>query len=334
MHQESTAVAEPDTAVDERTDQRSAVRIEAHGTEPAAVVAEVGGLYDGKDWAARPTDQPFTYRYTALGDDRITLRRSRITGYIRGAIPHTDDYVLQWITEGQAVPDIRRDRVPLAAGVPMLFPSAREFVFEYRDYDQRLVHLSRDLVHEVAEERFRTLPTSDLGLDHLRRLDPVAVARWRAQMGMLAGELRGGVGTLLWQTLTRSAASAFLDLYPPTVATLPDALLLPRRARIRAAVEYVHAHAHEPLTVSDIARAGDLSVRSVQEGFIRDLGTTPMTYLLQVRLCRVREDLRAADPATTTVQEVARRWGFAHLGRFSASYAQAFGEYPRDTLRR
>jgi AraC-like DNA-binding protein len=317
-----------------RSEQRSAVRIEARGTEPAAVVDEVGGLYDGKDWAARPTEQPFTYRYTALGDDQVTLRRSRITGWIRGAIPHTDDYVLQWITEGQAVPDTRRDRVPLAVGVPMLFPSAREFVFEYRDYDQRLVHLSRELVHEVAEERFHTLPTADLGLDHLRRLDPAAVARWRAQMGMLAGELRSGVGTLLWQNLTRSAASAFLDLYPPTVATMPDALLTPRRARIRAAVEFVHAHAAEPLTVSDIARAGDLSVRSVQEGFIRDLGTTPMTYLLQVRLCHVRDDLRAADPALTSVQDVARRWGFAHLGRFSAAYARAFGEYPRDTLRR
>ncbi len=31
-----------------------------------------------------------------------------------------------------------------------------------------------------------------------------------------------------------------------------------------------------------------------------------------------RRQLLAADPATTTVQAVAARWGFAHTGRFSA----------------
>jgi len=33
-----------------------------------------------------------------------------------------------------------------------------------------------------------------------------------------------------------------------------------------------------------------------------------------------------------TVGAVARRWGFAHLGRFSERYAREFGERPSDTL--
>lgn len=313
---------------------RHAVRLEAVGTSPEGVVAEVGGLYDGRGWSARPTDQPFTYRYTAVGDDAVTLRRSRITGAIRGAIPAPDDYIVQWITEGVGIPDVRRDRVPLAVGVPMLFPTQREFVFEYHDFDQRLVHLSRSLVHEVAEERYRTGPVADLALDHLRALDPAAVVRWRGQMTMLAQELRNGVGTLLWQTLTRDAAAAFLALYPPALPEVPEVVLLPRLARLRAAVEFVHEHVHEPLTVGDIARAAGLSIRSVQEAFQRNLDCTPMTYLLRVRLERVRIELLRSDPGTTSVQDVARRWGFAHLGRFSGTYAAVYGEYPRHTLRR
>ncbi len=311
-----------------------AVRLEAAGTQPEGVIHEVGGLYGGRGWSAHATEHPFTYRYTAVGDAAVTLRRSRITGAIRGAIPHTDDYVVQWLTEGTGVPDVRQDRVPMRIGTPMLFPSDREFVFAYEDYDQRLVHLSRELVHEVSAERFHTGQVTDLALDHLRELDAEAVARWRRQMTLLAQELRHGVGTLLWHTLTREAASAFLDLYPPAAPELPAVVLLPRKARLRAAVGFVHEHLDRPLSVADIADAAGLSIRAVQEAFQRDLDTTPMNYVRRVRLERVRIELHRSDPATTSVQDVARRWGFAHLGRFASEYLRAVGEYPRQTLRR
>jgi transcriptional regulator GlxA family with amidase domain len=54
-----------------------------------------------------------------------------------------------------------------------------------------------------------------------------------------------------------------------------------------------------------------------------------MTYLRRVRLHRVRAALLDAPPEATTVQSVATRFGFLHLGHFSATYRQAFGENPR-----
>ena len=310
------------------------VRIEASGTSSDAVVADIGRLYDGREWQARTTDHAFAYRYSAVGDHDVTLRRSQIGGHIRGAIPRSPDFVVQWITSGEGVPDVTQDRVPLQLDVPMLFPTCREFVFEYEDYDQRLVHMSRRLVHEVADEMFHTGQVTDLGIDHLRTLDPAAITQWRSSLSLLSRELRtGGVDTLLWHTLTRGTAAAFLRMYPPTVTALPPAVLLPRRARLRAAVEYVHEHVAEPLSVSDIAGAAGLSVRATQEAFQRHLDQTPMTYLLRTRLERVRRDLMQAEPSGTSVQTIARRWGFAHLGRFSAAYRNEFGEYPRATLR-
>jgi AraC-like DNA-binding protein len=40
----------------------------------------------------------------------------------------------------------------------------------------------------------------------------------------------------------------------------------------------------------------------------------------------------AATPGTS-VEQVARRWGFTHLGRFAHDYRVAFGQLPSATLR-
>ena len=311
------------------------IRIEAIGFSADAAVAELSGFYSGRSWAAFTTDRSFRYRYTAIGDDDVTLRRAQLAGLIRGEIPPTGEYVVQWLTDGRGTPDVVEDRTPMVRNVPMLLPTARAFEFEYDDYDQRLVHLSRRLVHEVSEELFHTGDVSDLDFNHLGPLAPAAVTKWRTTLTLLSNALRaGGSNPLLTHTLNRATAVAFLRMYPPRAVTMPSAVLLPRRERLRTAVEYIHEHITEPLRVADIAAAAGLSVRSIQEGFQRSLGQTPLAYVRHVRLNRVRLDLLQADPRTVMVSTIARRWGFDHLGRFSAAYQDAFGEYPSTSLRR
>ncbi|MBM7476963.1 helix-turn-helix transcriptional regulator [Curtobacterium herbarum] len=321
------------------------VRIEAAGSTPDAAVAELSGLYSGHDWAATTTDRAFTYRYSAVGDSDVTLRRAQLSGAVTGAVPPTDEYIVQWLTAGEGIPDVLQDRVPMVLDIPMLLPTAREFVFEYADHDQRLVHMSRRLVHEVADELFHTGPVSDLGINHLHPLDPAAVTRWRSSLHQLSRELRDGPsgggdgdgdgrGGLVRSALSRAVVVAFLRMYPPHAVALPASVFLPRRERLRAAVEYIHEHITEPLRVADIAAAAGFSVRATQEAFQLSIGRSPLHYLQHVRLQRVRQDLQHADPDTSSVREVAQRWGFDHLGRFSAAYRVAFGEYPRTTLRR
>jgi AraC-like DNA-binding protein len=64
------------------------------------------------------------------------------------------------------------------------------------------------------------------------------------------------------------------------------------------------------------------------------LGVSPTRYLLLRRLNRVRRALRRADPATTSVTEIARHHQFRQLGRFAEIYRMTFGELPSTTLRR
>lgn len=102
---------------------------------------------------------------------------------------------------------------------------------------------------------------------------------------------------------------------------------------IRRALNAIRDEPERPFTVADLAAISGMSVRSLQEGFRRHVGCAPMSYLQQVRLGRVHESLRRADPTRVTVASVAHRWGFAHLGRFASVYRTRFGESPSATLR-
>ena len=103
---------------------------------------------------------------------------------------------------------------------------------------------------------------------------------------------------------------------------------------IRTAVDVIEAEAHLPLTLSSIAARSQVSVRSLQQGFKRHLGMSPMSYLREVRLRRAHQTLIESDPSTVTVASVAYDWGFTNLGRFAAAHAARYREPPAKTLRR
>lgn len=103
-------------------------------------------------------------------------------------------------------------------------------------------------------------------------------------------------------------------------------------ATVRRARLFMDENAARTISIEEIAAAAYVSVRGLQYAFRRQLGVTPLTYLRGVRLDAAHAELRASDPATTTVREIALRWGFAHLGRFSAVYSETYGELPSRTL--
>jgi AraC-like DNA-binding protein len=57
-----------------------------------------------------------------------------------------------------------------------------------------------------------------------------------------------------------------------------------------------------------------------------------MHYLRDLRMERARAELVSGE--CQNVAGVALRWGFAHLGRFSASYKARYGESPSQSVRR
>ncbi len=99
------------------------------------------------------------------------------------------------------------------------------------------------------------------------------------------------------------------------------------------AIDFIERYAHTDITLSDIASVAHVTPRALQMAFREQLKTTPIGYLLGVRLQRAHQELLAADPATSTVKEIAHRWGFRHSGRFARHYKVRYGRYPEATLK-
>jgi AraC-like DNA-binding protein len=74
------------------------------------------------------------------------------------------------------------------------------------------------------------------------------------------------------------------------------------------------------------------SISKVQRLFQRELGLTPSQYVTARRLAAARRELKYCTPEETHVADIALKFGFNHLGRFSGLFRTQFGELPSETL--
>lgn len=102
-------------------------------------------------------------------------------------------------------------------------------------------------------------------------------------------------------------------------------------ARARA---WIEAHLDSPIAIDDLVAAAITSRRTLHRAFVEVLGETPQTYVLKMRLNRIRQDLASPAEAVRTVTTVSHQWGIPELGRLAARYRQQFGELPKETLAR
>lgn len=103
---------------------------------------------------------------------------------------------------------------------------------------------------------------------------------------------------------------------------------LARRWLARRAAAVIHERCREDLNIGDLCEAVGASRRTLHLGFLDLYGTSPMKYLLSIRLAGVRRELIQCKRSDAGVTDIATAWGFSHLGRFSASYRQYFGTLP------
>lgn len=118
-----------------------------------------------------------------------------------------------------------------------------------------------------------------------------------------------------WPTLTNAVKSGTWDV---TSRSLRDAL------------DYIEANLTRPLRLADIAVAAGISVRALQNKFQKEVGRTPVQFILDQRLLRAHQDLVSDRHAAETVAEIATRWGFGHMSDFSQRYRRAYGRSPSE----
>ncbi|OBZ94955.1 AraC family transcriptional regulator [Pararhizobium polonicum] len=164
-----------------------------------------------------------------------------------------------------------------------------------------------------------------------------------------AGAKLAAFGQVLWDNLANGPADnisarsteyffrtimvAMLESVPHRYSALlerPASPAMPRQ--VKRAIDYMIANIASPIQVEDIAQASGVSIRSLQVGFQQFKDTTPLNYLRQLRLEGVRRELVGGRHDRISISDVARNWGFTHMGRFSVLYREAFGEMPTETL--
>ena len=102
---------------------------------------------------------------------------------------------------------------------------------------------------------------------------------------------------------------------------------------VHRAEEYMRAHLHEVISISDLIRICGCSQSILFSTFRSTRGYTPMEFLTEQRLQSVREKLLKPHPEAS-VTSIALDCGFTHLGRFSQVYRSRFGERPSDTFQK
>ena len=145
--------------------------------------------------------------------------------------------------------------------------------------------------------------------------------------------------SIFWTPLTIAQFEQFIitNLLLAHPHTYSEALrqlerpIIPRD--VKRAIDYIHDHLDEPITLADLVRTSHVAGRTLLKHFRDYKSTSPMRYLRDARLDRVRKALARGDDEEN-VTAIALKWGFSHMGRFSLAYRARFGESPSRTLMR
>lgn len=107
----------------------------------------------------------------------------------------------------------------------------------------------------------------------------------------------------------------------------------PESRVLRKAMRYIESNLAEDISIASMSNELGVSIRTLQKAFRDELGTTPVTFIRDLRLERVHQALEDADiDDVVCISDLANRWGLTHYGRFAASYRVRFAESPSETL--
>ncbi len=217
--------------------------------------------------------------------------------------------------------DVRADRNQAA-----VLRAGDEVVYRHgADYRALAVMVDEQALHDELGE-----PVLAPALDMTRG----AAATWGRMVRLVRDECLAADGLLQYPLIAermRHVLVAGMALCLPAPETRPAPRARP--ASIERVVTAIHDEPERPYTVAELAVIGRVGVRTLQEGFRRHLGVSPLAYLRVVRLEHAHQLLRHGHYGVETVAGIAYRCGFAHLGRFSTAYRVRYGRTPIETLR-
>jgi AraC-like DNA-binding protein len=245
-----------------------------------------------------------------------------------------DFYLLQVPLSGGALVRHRgKDIVASPRTATLLNPDRETQMTWLGDCRKLLVQIDKTYLQDIAEQVLGTPIPGTIRFDPLVDLTRSAgqvIKSLTVQTAQLAeaGRLFGGQTQMRDQWAEADFVTKLLTLQDSNISHMlarSDHHAMP--AGIKRALAYIHANLSEPIRLIDIAQHAEMNVRTLQKGFQRAMGVTPMQALHAARLDAAHYQLtnRRNKPSVT---DAAYSNGFSHLGRFSRDYKDRFGYLP------
>ncbi|WP_433782651.1 helix-turn-helix domain-containing protein [Actinomycetospora sp. CA-101289] len=283
----------------------------------------------------------YDFRFDGVVLGALAVGVSQInSGLEIGTADLEDCYYVNYSASGSMHARHRRRAVEVTPGWGAVYHPVGPVAMTTSDeYDSYAVRIDRRAVNEALEEQLGHAVPPDPVLEPRVDLRSGPGRRWDRLVRLLCDEARTTPSVLSHPMIAAPLHDAVVSGFVhATEHRWRDALARPpqswSRTPVRRAVEAIRSDPAQPFTPTGLARLAGAPTRTLHDGFRRHLDTTPMAYLRLVRLERAHAELRAAEPGGTTVAEVAHRWGFSHVSRFSQAYRRVYGRAPGATLRR
>jgi AraC-like DNA-binding protein len=264
----------------------------------------------------------------------IALRTETVHGFqaeVAMAIP--DRFELHFVEEGHYRSCAGRDDLSASAGQAYLLRNIRE---------QRISSQpgTRQLCISLPIERCARLLSleSDDPWAEMARLQPVADFRdgplrvLHGLSSLLIAEGGGGHplshSPLAASLIEEALIGSFIEVWPGASSMELSSRTSP--LYVKRAVEWIEAHPGRKIRLEDLAAVGGVSVRTLQSGFKSQLGISPLSYVIKTRLQYVHRELMQGNHEES-IEGIALKWGFTHMGDFSTRYRKLFGHPPSET---
>jgi len=258
---------------------------------------------------------------------------------LRGVSERDRGYVVVLSLRGHLEAASRREAIGCNAGQGVVLSPTPEYVVRSESGAARLsIQLQRDAVAQHLAALLGTAPDAPLGFTpslSLRQGHGQSLARYAR---LAIAELKRPDPVLLEPITARSfgefVTTTLLLHQPHNYSDRLQRLERPvTSGDVKRAIDYIEGNLDTAIGLPEIVAACGVPGRTLVKHFRDFRGTSPMRYLRTARFEKVREALTRAE-SEESIAEIAGRWGFTHMGRFSVDYRRRFGEAPSATLRR
>ncbi|WP_417527728.1 AraC family transcriptional regulator [Marinomonas shanghaiensis] len=243
----------------------------------------------------------------------------------------SDAYFLQIVLTGRSIEHNHNAERTLKAGDSVIvMPNQQVESHDSADCKKLMVRIPTDFLHQTAREFGYLASPSGIIFDSAVNQLPMAGPLFNLLNDMLQQD-KSVLGERPLLYYCKLLNSAILNVFDNNVRLGSVAKASCHRyiARIR---HYVLDNITRDITVDELASLCQISRKSLYNVFERETGLTPSTYVRRLKLDSVHAELKSNE-RIKNVTQVALKYGFTNLGRFSAQYREQIGELPSQTLR-